>query len=416
MYGYRSNPDAPKTFKKSLPAIEGWYGRPYIFHECKADTINYDANPGPGIDGVYRAMTTCDNIRSLSIAISRSGYVVSSAINSFNWTAGDKFSSLEHLKISGYGWVNLEVSRRRSGFLQEPLRPESLAAWKEAMDWSKLKRLDIARPPREFLDSFHGELLSLRSFKLRPAWSNGGSESTFCEFDRNATELREAYLEFIKALPPLKELSIGGMGEILNITEILKVHGSSIHNLTVHELETDCRSDANKTWIRPTLGTSDLEALQILAPNLQHLELDIHRSQTWPWDALAQISQLQELVSVTLNFGVEDPQQATLPECHGMPIECTSEAVKGPQLDQEVALKIFQALRAGQKVQQLERATLRAGDEKEHGRNGIHAPEGKMSYTPVTFLCKSLLKGEECEQDRGSSYKYYGAYEFGREW
>jgi hypothetical protein len=352
-------------------------------------------------------MTVCDNIRSLSIAISRQGCVIDSVTNSFNWTEGDTFSTLDHLSVSGYGWV---PDKKYNDLFGEEIRSASLPAWKAAMDWCKLKSLDVARPPREFLDTFHGELHSLESFKLRPAWRNGWEE-TLCDFDQNATTLREAYTRFIKALPPLKELSISGMGALLNMTEILQVHGATLQTLSIHEYEHDCRSDLNKTWTRPTLSVSELDAINKLAPQLQHLELDVPRDKDWPWESLIQISKLQELVSVTLWFDLEDSrEQTSVSGCYGAPEECTFNIAQEPQLTSESAVKIYQALRAGQEVQQLERATLKSGDSEKHQGGGLHYElKWYRDYAPVTFECKSLLKGEEClGQGRGRFETYNG--------
>lgn len=365
----------------------------YFFEECSSESIDYNGKFGKGIDSIYTAMTRCDNIRSLSISIHQQGCVIESIIDSFDWKVGDKFSQLDELKLSGYGWVN----ERR--FLSERPRPRSTIAWKEVMDWSKLRKLDIDRPPDEFLEAFRGHLTGLESFKIRPRLGFWGSENTFCSFCQNSTELRQNYTAFIKDLPPLRELSISGMGELLNVTDLLQRHGQTMENLTIHEFERDCRPCGNTTWGRPTLSIDELQSINDLAPNLKSLELDIYRRWDWPHRIFNVLSQFQNLESLTLWFDLEDPYEQTKPKLCYRQQNCVMNVPMEPFLDKKTALMIFRELKAAQQSQKLTSVILYTGDVNRRRGSGYGmGPQFREEYFPTKFECRTLNKTMECSK------------------
>ena len=168
----------------------------------------YGTNWVSSTSDVYRHLSTCANIRSLSISFAQGGCVIDDSPWALTFRAGDRFPGLEELVISGYDWY-----------------PLGLEAWKKAMNWGKLKRLDADRPPNDFLQAFSGELDGLDTLILRPKWDVWGDEDTLCGFDATTDELRENYTSFISGLAPLRELSISGMGKLLDMTKILDTDG-----------------------------------------------------------------------------------------------------------------------------------------------------------------------------------------------
>lgn len=106
------------------------------------------------------------------------------------------------------------------------------------MDWNKMKRLNIDRPPKHFLDTFHGQLNGLDSLEIR-LWHVWG-EQTYCDFDEAAEQLRGNHISFIAALNPLRDLTISGIGHPLELAPILKAHGQSLKTLSLHEYKQDC--------------------------------------------------------------------------------------------------------------------------------------------------------------------------------
>jgi hypothetical protein len=342
-------------------------------------------------------MTRCSNVRSLSISIHQGGCVIGSDINSFDWKQGDKFSTLDELELSGYGWINQRHSR--SG---HP-RPLSPIWWKAAMDWSRLKRIDIDRPPIQFLEAFQCELTGLESFKIRPEWGFWGDEDTFCSFDQNATMLRNNYTSFIKSLPPLRELSIGGMGELLNVTDILEVHGPSLENLTIHEFESDCRPGCNETWGRPTFSVKDLRSINEMAPVLTSLEVDVYRRGSWPHHIFSTLSQFQNLKMLTLWFDLKNPhEQIQARPCARTANYCMMNPAMEPRLDKKAALQIFKELTAAQKSKKLDTLTLYTGDVNRHQGGGLRLGRGyDTDYSPTQFECKIVSGMPKCFKVHG---------------
>jgi hypothetical protein len=324
--------------------------------------------------------------------MSQGGCVIGSRINSFDWKPGDNFSTLLELKLSGYGWIDESVLPPTHA------RPVSTIAWMESMDWSRLRRLDIDRPPREFLEVYQGKLTSLESLKIRPKNGFWGDKMTFCSFDQNATELRRNYTDFITTLPPLRELSIGGMGELLNISDILQVHGPSLENLTVHEFECDCTPCGNTTWGRPTLSINELRSINELAPDLKYLEIDVYRRRDWPHRVFEELSLFQNLTSLSLWFDLENPyEQIKSKHCYWQEDFCLINVAMEPRLDKEAALKIFKALKAGQKSQKLQKLTLYTGDLYRQRGGGMRASRRwETDNSPTEFTCGVLFGEEDC--------------------
>lgn len=195
---------------------------------------------------------------------------------------GDAFptTQLENLTLSGYRWDEGATAGWLSG----------AEAWRAAMDWTALRRLDVDAPPWEFLDAFRGRLPRLEALALRARYDFGG-ERTLCAYENDPVGARANYTEFVASMPPLRELVVEGMGEHLPLEPILDAHGGSLRELTIHEFERDCAGPLlDASWSRPTLGVAELRMIKEKAPQLGALTLDLRREGDIPVPELELLS------------------------------------------------------------------------------------------------------------------------------
>ncbi|MCJ1391869.1 hypothetical protein MMC18_004736 [Xylographa bjoerkii] len=382
------------------------------YMEC-LDSVRIDSAYGTQygnlIDPLYKSLLACPNMRSLSFSVSQGGCSISDDPWSFNWKQGDRFPDLEDLTLSGYDWE----SKRGSGWSTH--RPSSVDAWKAAMNWTLLRRLDLDRPPNSFLEAFQGELHGLESLVLRPRWGFWGDEDTFCASDEAAEQLRENYTTFIRALPPLRELSISGMGELLNMTPILETHGPSLQKLRIHEFERDCRyATGNATLIRPFLSVVQIEEINIAAPKLESLSLDVYRSANrWPSPLFKALSAFPNLSNLTIYFDLDDAWRTRrTKKCYLRDEEsiwnkyCTVHELMQPFLNQTAAQKIFHDLRMDQPGMRLQNLTMYTGDFERREGGGLRSPAHDEHNSPMRCECWVEDDLEKCKVDREWSFLY----------
>lgn len=353
--------------------------------ECGSDSLVYDGGENDmELNQLYHTLVLCSNIRSLSLALRQGNCLIGDTGRSFGWKKGDRFPPLESLTLTGYDW-NFRVNSRQSSNAEQ---------WRASMDWSKLKRLGLSRPPNSFLETFRGELDGLDSLTLRHQSGFWGDEETLCAFDATTEELRQNYSSFIASLPPLRELSISGIGRPLNLTPILEIHGATLEKLSIHEFEHDCRYETgNATWVRPVLSVSEIEEIRLSAPNLRELTLDVYRSSNkWPNAILKALSKFPLLTQLTMNFNLEDLNKSRHAErcfVRGWARDdyCIVQELMEPQLNHTTAEEIFHTLRQYQPDTKLQNVTVSAGDfERREGgglRMSFHDDENK----PVRYDC-----------------------------
>jgi hypothetical protein len=355
------------------------------FIECSSNSLVYNGGESDErLNQLYDALVTCPNIRSLSLSLSQGSCVIEDTQRSFRWRKGDHFPRLENLTLSGYDWDS-RVNRRK---------PSNAEHWRESMDWSKLKRLDLSLPSNSFLDTFRGELGGLESLVLRHELGFWGDEDTLCGFDATAEALRQNYTSFIAGLPPLHELSISGVGQLLNMTPILKTHGSSLKKLNIHEFEYDCRYETgNATWVRPVLSVSEVEEIIFAAPNLKDLTLDVYRSSNkWPISMLKTLSKFPHLARLTINFNLEDPRRSRFAKkCYvnGWVRDeyCNIHELMEPQLNQTTASEIFHTIQKYQAGTKLQNITFFAGDFGRRDGGGLRLIPHYEWNRPVRYDC-----------------------------
>ncbi|MCJ1418571.1 hypothetical protein MMC32_004919 [Xylographa parallela] len=385
----------------------------HLYVEC-SDSVKIDSaygtQDGNAIDPLYKTLLACPTTKSLSLSVSQGGCTIGNDPWSFNWKAGDRFPDLEDLTLSGYDWE----SQHGSGWATR--RPSSIGAWKAAMNWSLLKRLNLDRPPSSFLEAFRGKLHSLDTLVLRPQWGFWGDEDTFCASDEAAEQLRGNYTTFIAALPPLRELSISGMGKLLNMTPILEAHGPSLRKLGVHEFERDCAYESsNATLIRPFLNLAQIDEINTAAPNLESLSLDVYRSANrWPTKIFKALTAFANLSNLTMYFDLEDAWRTRrTKECYLRDEDsiwdkyCTVHELMQPTLNQTAAQTIFHDLRLGQPSMKLQNVVMYVGDFERREGGGMRYPAHDEHNKPMRYECW-LEKGnvEICNEVREWSFLY----------
>ncbi len=374
------------------------------FVECNADSLDVVASYGGRdakhiIDHLYANLVSCTDVLSLNLKIFQGGCVVDDGNPwSFNFRKSDTFPHLESLTLSGYDWD----SRKTTWWWAQV--PSNLESWRLAMDWTRLKRLDIDLPPNSFLEAFSkpNQLAGLESLVLRPRLDVWGDENTLCGSDEDIEQLRQNYTSFITNLPPLRELSIGGMGRSLDLGPILKAHGGSLKNLSLHEYESDCVHDTqNETRTRPPMNVTQLQYISKAAPHLQTMTVDLHRSGAeWPAATIKALSTFENLRDLTRYFDLEDyskmrpVEMCAINRSHG---RCTVPELMQPVLNQETAQRIFRQIRSVQPGKKLQHVTLYAGDYGREEGGGLRIVAHREHNRPVKFDCRVEKDVEVCE-------------------
>lgn len=372
----------------------------FFFIECSSDSlISTLGDSNEPVRRLYKTLVACPNVRSLSLSLSQGGCDVSETPRSFDWKKGDRFPTLENLTLSGYDWNSMVRGTGKS----------NAEYWKEVMDWSQLKRLDLSLPPNSFLETFRNNFDSLTSLSLRPEFGFWGDELTLCEFNEAAQELRQNYTSFVVDLPPLRELSISGMGQLLNMTPILQAHGASLETLAIHEFESECKYETcNATWARPIFSVSDLEEINTAAPKLQTLTLDVRQNRgKWPVAIFRALSKFANVSDLNIYVDLEDRERTKyVNKCYIFregPFRdqyCKINELMEPQLNHTTAQEVFNLLRQNKVGEELRNITLIAGDyEKRHG-GGMRLIPHYEDNTAIKYNCWIEGKTIECRGQR----------------
>ena len=376
------------------------------FVECNTNSldtvVSYGGrDAGHMLDHLYSHLIACTNVRSLSLTIFQGGCEIDDTNpRSFEFRNGDNFPQLENLTLSGYDWD----ARKTTPWWASQMS-SSLQSWRVAMDWSKVKHLDIDLPPKSFLEVFSGpdQLAELESLKLRPKLNFWGDGATLCGSDENTKQLRQDYTSFITTLPPLRRLDVCGMGRLLDLEPILEAHGESLKSLSLHEYESDCKQDIDQeNWTRPTLNVSQLHHLFKAAPHLETMALDLHRSRAeWPAATFKALSAFENLRNLNLHFDLEDHtktkpvKRCAIRRSAGF---CTVPELMQPTLDQDAAQQIFHEIRSLQPGKKLQHMTLYAGDYGREEGGGMRIAAHYEHNRPVKFDCSVAEDGvEDCQ-------------------
>ena len=366
---------------------------------CHSDSLNVHIADGGGnpeeMTAAYRTLNECHNLRSLEVEIAQGGCLVSlNDQRAFIFSKDAWFTNLTLLRLSQYDWN----FRQRSSFGPYSYKQLSAELWLKAMDWTKLERLDIDLPSKIFLDLFQKQLTGLQSLTFRPAWGYWGDEETLCGFDPETLALRDLYTSFIANLPPLHELRISGTGEVLNLKPILLKHGNTLRTLALHEHERDCASaSSNNTSTRPTLSIKEMNQINMMAPHLETLTLDLSRTPQggWPMDALEVLSTYDNLQDLTLYFELDDySRMRDGDHCFNDWNPCRYPTIMEPLVNRNATGGLFGTLRHGQKSKKLQSLTLIAGDYGRRIGGGLRLPDLNLNQPRI---CRCRLQKDNAK-------------------
>lgn len=243
--------------------------------------------PNTVLPNTEKLFFACPDLKSFSLSV-RNDYggcmrprVHHEIISTFQFAqSGNEvvFPPLESLSFSGY---DMDAD-------------EEWPHWRDGMDWSQLKRLNLGPDPRyaggptmaHLLRQFKGYANTLRSLTVQ-TWADEGHETC---------HPLESFLESFDTL------------EVLTV----KRHFVPVEKLVRHErLKKLClhciELQRPEGTVRPTLDVVDLDMLDASCPELEHLEIDISRDKQggWPKDAVdALAGSFKNLTRLTLHCEV----------------------------------------------------------------------------------------------------------------
>ncbi|KAJ4322244.1 hypothetical protein N0V94_002474 [Neodidymelliopsis sp. IMI 364377] len=319
----------------------------------------------------------------------------------------DRFPALKRLRLDGYQfggpWVDdpaceLDVElqdkcmqnrtaaeelvqKQRNERIEKENGTTNLAQWLKAMDWGELEELAInwARNPEmsvvEELPK-DGRLKSLKKLEI--------TNAVFIEaLDYNT-------------LTDLKWLGRTQPGEL---PSILAHQGQSLQSLEYRCDELACPDFPS---------TFNISVLPTLAPQLQHLSINLPRNGSWPLKDLDAIASLPHLQTLNLYFRMQsdchtrDEAQRTVQKqqnWHRFHPVCSGPAsYSSPYVNRSTATAMFVYLRAHKKGAQLQSTTFYTGDWSNpydpHSR--IHP---YMAHRRSQVQCTVDQGGETCKAE-----------------
>lgn len=216
------------------------------------------------------------------------------------WTAGtanlgfqdgDHFPALEYLSLE---YEKYELTKEHS------------QQWIRAMDWTKLRRLDLDRgAPEHFLEALTGKVPRLKSLKFG-FWFGG---QTWELWDRNKFEASSDSVEGLEELM-VKNYNAWDWKKVSN--QLFLKHGHSLKSLHV-----DCRAVVSPSYKEP-----DARILMELCPNLEDLRVQVanvvDKSKGWlesKWVSLICPSLSTDLFLLQTCFHISSPT-ANSPACN----------------------------------------------------------------------------------------------------
>jgi hypothetical protein len=275
------------------------------------------------INMVYRALTTCPNIRELKLSIGHFGCVVAwGQPYAFDFTQGDNpIPPLESLVLNGYDfegkpsgqeWMEWEAEKPGANILNFPwnklpqsvidwfgyesiknmgglesyfvkrdhsqLKPgekTNLDRWMEVMDWSHLHTLKLTKPSRYELQMLSGSVLpSLKNV----TFTGGYHTSAVVDFLANTSS-------------PLESIALERTAGCLT-EKILDV-------VTQHHCPTLQTFKFNRSGF---INSTQLSHLVHDCPNLRGLDIDLNVKTGWDYEILDTLASFPELTELTLRI------------------------------------------------------------------------------------------------------------------
>ncbi|KAF2660595.1 hypothetical protein K491DRAFT_36989 [Lophiostoma macrostomum CBS 122681] len=377
---------------------------------------------------VHEALTTCPNISSLDLRVTLMG--CSSWPDRFNFpfrlAGGERYPALKELRLEGYNfderpWEKLALGKSYGLPWYESLtewllsgtarkwwnaraldidqrNKTNLDLWLDAMDWSHLEALAVLDRPLPLKD-----VPRLRSLE---------------KLDLSGSDVENAR-EVIQTLPSqsLTSLTIVRSAEMLELETILSHQGKS---LTVLEL----RSPEVQSKPSPAFNISELQFLPQLAPNLQHLSINVHRNGSWPLGTLEAISTNPSLRSVDIWFDIVSECRRQKPEAphirdvrkweatHGVDACNGEDQYQRPYIDQSSSLELFRYMRVKKIGQELANVTFWVGDWTRAWDGPLYFADW-LEHRRSKVSCSIRAEGGEegwCVVEDGKEYWKRGKY------
>lgn len=171
-----------------------------------------------------------------------------------------------------FDWLNPMFSRQR------PKGGENtnLEAWIEAMDWSRIKHLDIDYASPQALEVMAENLPNLESLSLGPWYRWAFNETT-------QPEELESVMLFLDKVGPLRGLSLTSVGSKVPLKRILERHCPTLKELKIHERDYLHAMDEQYGIDRPreALEEEELKLIRDECPDLESLTVDVNRDGEW---------------------------------------------------------------------------------------------------------------------------------------
>jgi hypothetical protein len=334
--------------------------------------------PFENISIIHSALVHCPDVEEVNLYIA-DGYCQYDQVKVFNHTLPivdeAKYPALKRLVLDGYrfggSWTeepqeDPTVYGSNVGMYEVYCMPESvalvqnqrresaqqtahtsLAAWLRVMDWEQLEELSInwARNPERVLVqelAGSGRLKNLKSLDI-------------------------ASLDFVEALDnnTLTQLRWVGRTAEGELESILAHQGQSLR-----KLEYRCDEAVCPEFLQPF----NLSTLPALAPNLEHITINIPRNGSLPVNDLRALASMPNLQSADLFFRMQSDCHAKeealniVPDCMWFPENDNSESCNGtaryqvPYINRTTAEDVFNLLRDHKQGKKMQNVTLLTGD------------------------------------------------------
>ena len=287
-----------------------------VLYALKAPVRYGGAPNADDMDLLFRTLASCPNLKELDISIEHFGCVFrGDNPYAFDFISHPDvvFPPLEVLKVDGYRfdarvdgpwrkswgrvlqvmpqmaitWLGERHVRSSFANFNSEFWPESresdgltnLDWWLKAMDWSHLHTLDLTSPSNTTLGKLSGDVLpNLRTLAL-----------DYCS--------ASAALEFIaKTTVPLESLSLQSISFCFlePLIEIISTGHSSLKSLSLNYVH--------------YVGSTDLSSLLHSCTQLQHLSIDVKRTEEMDYKLYDIIASAPEICSLTLRFPSPDAE------------------------------------------------------------------------------------------------------------
>ncbi|KAM7219395.1 hypothetical protein V8F06_005129 [Rhypophila decipiens] len=328
--------------------------------------------PNTVVPDIEKLVFACPNLKSFSLSV-RNNYggcmrptVHHGITKTFQFASSNAatFPPLEFLSLSGYD-----------------MSDEEWPHWRDGLDWSRLKSLDLGPHPvrsrgpamADLLGRFEGHATALRTLTVE-TWAAEGKETC------------PPLLNFLESFDTLEELTVKGhFVPVQNLARHRKLKRLCLHCIEVQRPEGSCR---------PTYGVADLALLDEICPGLETLEIDISRNASGEWS--------KEVLGI-LASSFSNLRDLTLHCEVGLVFDFTRQNEPFlPLLDEALVRAFAEAFFASRSTSRIQRLTIKTGERLRRfpqWHPGYRHVEEKCTREFNAWLQKSdgKVKVEQCK-------------------